>query len=183
MKKALVLVLILGLFVGVLAVAGCGEKKKTVETPFGDVTIDEESGDVSVGEGDVDISEDEGEVTIETDEGEVTYKGGEGEPSEEDLGVPIYPDAEYVEGSGGSGSASGSEGTTVYAGGEWTTDDDFDEVVGWYTDKLGDPDMTTSEGGVDTAIWMEGDMSTDITTVTVSNEDGEVKIAIGRIAG
>ena len=181
MRKALVLILILGLFVGLLAVVGCGGKK-TVETPFGDVTVDEESGEVSLDNGKVDISEDKGEVTIETEEGEVTYKGGEGEPSEKDLGAPIYPDAEYVPGSGGSGSASGSEGTTTYASGEWTTGDDFDEVVDWYTGKLGAPDMTSSEGGVDTAIWMQGDMSTDITTVSVTNEGGEVKITIGRIA-
>lgn len=165
MKKWMIMFLVLGLFMGLLAVAGCGGEAE--ETSSGEVTVGEE------GES----------VTMETEEGTVTYEGGEDEPSEEDLGVPIYPGAEYVSGSGGSATATTEEGATLYAGGEWITDNGIDEVVDWYTDKLGDPDYTTSEGGQKSVIWMKGDTSDNITTVTITEEDGEVKITIGRISG
>lgn len=167
MKKLLVLSLILGLFVVLVAVAGCGEKKTSIELPGGEK---------------VKVEEDGGRVTLKGEEGETTYESGEKEPTEKDLGVPIYPDADYVPGSGGTVTATSEGETTVYAGGEWTTDDDFDEVVDWYSKKMGDPTYTVSEGGTKSAVWMVGDgMEENVTTVTVSEEGGEVTITIGRI--
>lgn len=167
MKKLLVLSLILGLFVGMVTVVGCGEKKTSIELPGGE---------------EVKVEEDGGKVTLKGEEGETTYESGEEEPTEKDIGVPTYPDADYVSGSGGTATATSEGETTVYAGGEWTTDDDFDEVVGWYSDKLGDPMYTGSEGGTKSAAWIVGDnMEENVTTVTVSEEDGEVTITIGRI--
>ncbi len=174
MKRLLVLLMLVALLAGLFVIAGCGDDKKTVETPFGDVTIEEEDGEFSIDGG-------EGEVTFETDEGDVSYEYSDEVPSEKDLGAPIYPDAEYVPGSGGvvSGSSEGEEFTT--AGAEFTTDDSFDDVVDFYTDEIGEPffmEETTKE-----ATWMVEPSAQEIVTVTVTDEDGEVLIYIGRMGG
>jgi hypothetical protein len=160
LKKALVLILALALAVAVIAIAGCGGDE-TIETPIGDVTVEE----------------DNGSVTIETEEGELTAEGGEGEPSEADLGVPIYPDAEYVEGSGYSGTISDETGSFSSAGGEWTTSDSYDDVVAFYTDELGAP-----LSDIDGTTWILGDAAgDDVATVVVEESGGEVLITIGRL--
>ena len=167
MKRLLVISLILGLFVGLVAMSGCGKKETTVKLPGGE---------------EVEVQEDGGKVTVETEEGETTYESGEEEPTERELGVPIYPDADYVAGSGGTASATSEGETTVYAGGEWTTEDDFDEVVDWYANELGAPTYTSSEGGTKSAAWIIGDEE-NVTTVNITEEDGEVTITIGKIGG
>jgi len=166
MKRLLVISLVLGLFVSLVAVSGCGKKETSVKLPGGE---------------EVQVEEDGGKVTIEGEEGKTTFEGGEKEPTEKDLGVPIYPDADFVPGSGGAATATSEGQTTIYAGGQWTTKDDFEEVVGWYSGKLGEPMYTTSEGGTKSAAWMMGDMEEDVTTVTVEEEGGKVTITIGRI--
>lgn len=167
MKKLLVLSLILGLCVALVAVTGCGKKESSVELPGGE---------------EVQVEEDGGKVTIESEEGKTTYEGGEKEPTEEDLGVPIYPDSDFVPGSGGAATATSEGQTTIYAGGQWTTEDDFEDVVDWYSGKLGEPMYTTSEGGTNSAAWMIGDMEGEnVTTVTIEEEAGKVTITIGRI--
>ncbi|MBC7247253.1 MAG: hypothetical protein H5T73_05695 [Actinobacteria bacterium] len=166
MKKLLVLSMILGLCVALVAVTGCGKKETSVKLPGGE---------------EVQVEEDGGKVTIESEEGRTTYESGEKEPTEKDLGVPVYPDADYVPGSGGTASATSGGQASVYAGGQWTTKDDFDEVVGWYSGKLGEPMYTTSEGGTKSAGWMIGDMEENFTTVTVEEEAGKVTITIGKI--
>jgi len=151
--------------VAVLAVsAGCGDKK-TVDTPFGEVTAEDDGGT----------------ITYETEEGDVTYDYSDKAPSEDDLGAPVYPDAEYVPGSGGVVTGSGPEGKFTTAGAEFTTSDDFDEVVEFYNDEMGDPlivDETTME-----ATWMKEMSDGSVVTVTVTDEGGEVLIYIGRLGG
>ncbi|MEW6552900.1 MAG: hypothetical protein AB1384_01260 [Actinomycetota bacterium] len=164
MKKTLVLLMLLGLVAGLIFATGCGDKK-TVETPFGDVTVEEDGG----------------EITYETDEGDISYDVSDKAPSEDDLGAPIYPDAEYVPGSGGVVSASGEEGDFTTAGGEFTTGDSFDDVVGFYTDELGDPLITDTATGE--ATWMVDLSDESVVTVTVTDEGGEVLIYIGRLSG
>jgi len=156
--------MLLALVAGLVVIAGCGDKK-TVDTPLGEVTVEEE----------------DGEVTYETDDGDVTYDYSDKAPSEDDLGAPIYPDADYVPGSGGVVSSSGPEGEFTTAGAEFTTSDDFADIVEFYTDELGEPlfvDETAME-----ATWMM-DLSDDsVVTVTVTDEGGEVLIYIGRLGG
>jgi hypothetical protein len=166
MKKLLVVSLVLGLFISLVAVSGCGKKETSIENPRGEKGKFEEEG---------------GKVTIEGEEGKTTYEGGEKEPTEQDLGVPIYPDADFVPGSGGAATATSEGQTTIYAGGQWTTKDGFEKVVSWYSGKLGEPMYTTSEGGTKSAAWMIGEMEENITTVTVEEEGGKVTITIGRI--
>jgi hypothetical protein len=165
LKKTLVLLMLLGLVAGLVVATGCGGDKKTVETQFGDVTVEEDSG----------------EVTYETGKGDVTYNTSDEAPSEEDLGAPIYPDAEYVPGSGGVVSASGGEGDFTTAGGEFTTSDSFADVVDFYNGELGEPlitDPTTNE-----TTWMLDLDDGSVVTVTVTDEGGDVLIYIGRLGG
>ncbi len=161
MRKVLVLLFIMALVAGLLAIAGCGSDETTIKTP----------------EGEVKVTEDNGEVTIEDGGDTTTYETSEKAPSEKDLGVPIYPDAEYVAGSGGSVSVGGEFSG---AAGDFTTGDSFDDVVSFYTDELGPPlymETTTGE-----ATWlMENDDGTT-STVSVMDEDGEVLITLARAA-
>lgn len=167
MKKLLVISLVLGLLAALVAVSGCGKKESSVKLPGGEEVKVEEGG---------------GKVTIEGEGGKTTYEGGEKEPTEKDLGVPIYPGAEFVPGSGGTATATSEGETAVYAGGEWTTEDDFEEVVDWYNKKLGQSALVTSEGGTKSAVWLVGgETEKNITTVSVEEEGGKVKISIGRM--
>jgi len=165
LKKALILLMLLGLVVSLVAIAGCGDKKTTIKTPEGDVTVEEDGG----------------EVTYETDEGDVTYDVSDDAPTEDELGAPIYPDADYVPGSGGTSTATGPEGDFMAAGAEFTTSDSYDDVLSFYKDELGEPMIEDS--AMKETSWMmeEGDGS--IVTVTVTDEGGEVLIYIGRMGG
>jgi hypothetical protein len=58
-------------------------------------------------------------------------------PTKAELGAPIYPGSEYVEGSGGTMTGTGEEGEFATAAAEFTTKDSFNEVVAWYTAELG----------------------------------------------
>lgn len=165
MKKAMIILTVLALAVSLVWLAGCGKKETTIETPEGKVKVTEEGG----------------EVTYETEEGEGKYKVTEEEPSEEELGAPVYPDAEYVEGSGGTVTGTSEEGEFTTSGAEYRTKDSFEKVVDWYKDKLGAPmymDTTANE-----ASWMINVSEKEVVVVTVSEEEGEVTISIGRMTG
>jgi len=181
MKRALMLFMLLGLVVGLLAITGCGGKKTTIETPEGEITVGQEGGEATyeTGEGQVTVKEGEGESTVANGEGAIT--SSDKPPTEEQLGAPIYPDAGYVPGSGGTASATGAEGQFTTAGGEWTTKDAYDKVVSWYKGKLGNP--TYEETSTKKTTWMISEGEESFSVVTVSVENGEVKISIGRMAG
>jgi hypothetical protein len=166
LKKTLVLLMLLGLVAGLIVAAGCGGDKTTVKIPGGE---------------EVTVEEDGGEVTYQTDEGEVTYETSDKPPTEADLGAPIYPDAEYVPGSGGTASATSPEGEFATAGAEFTTEDSYDDVVGFYTDELGAP--MYEDTAMKEATWMLQINEESFTVVTVTEEGGEVIISIGRMAG
>ncbi|MDI6874227.1 hypothetical protein [Candidatus Solincola sp.] len=164
MKKLLAIVVCLGLVSVLLVLAGCGKKETTIKTP----------------EGEVSVEEGEGKVTFRGEEGEVTYEATEKAPTEEELGAPIYPGAEYVEGTGGTvkGTSEGQAITT--AGGQFTTGDGIEEVISWYESKLGAP-MYESTSPRE-ASWM---MSSEdhVVTVSVTEEDGKTSITIARLSG
>jgi hypothetical protein len=167
LKKAIVILMLLGLVAGLLAitVTGCGDDKSTVKTPYGDVTVEEDGG----------------QVTYQTEEGDVSYDVSDKPPTEAELGAPIYPDAEYVPGSGGTVSATGAEGEFTTAGAEFTTSDSIADVLDFYIGELGEPsfqDPTTGE-----ASWMLDMGEESFTVVTITDEGGEVSITIGRMAG
>ena len=99
------------------------------------------------------------------------------------MGVPIYPGAQYVAGSGTSYTLNDGSGTSG-ASGSWTTSDSYDKVVSFYTDRLGAPITSSDEQGR-VAVWLK---STDqsISTVTAkenSPESGKVTLEIGMMSG
>ncbi len=118
-------------------------------------------------------------TTIETPQGNLNLQ--DQAPTEAQLGVAIYPGAQYVAGSGGSYTQSdGSSG----ASGTWTTKDSFDKVVSFYTNKLGAP-ISSSEDTGRVAVWMMSS-SDSISTVTAtenSPSNGQVSISIGMLKG
>lgn len=164
MKKALILMLAVGLAIGMLAVVGCGDKTTTIKTPEGEITYDQNNGDT--------------EVTY----GGETYKSSEKAPTEAELGVAIYPGATYVEGSGGSGSGSTQQGQAAWASGEFTTSDSFDTVVSWYKNKLGEP-LLVETTGEKQATWIVNKGQESTTTVAVTVEGTKTLITISSLAG
>ena len=163
MRKALVLIMAIGLAVALLAIAGCGSDSTTIQTPEGEVTFEEDGGTIT-------FEGEEGSATI-TDE----------PPTEAQLGVAVYPGAEYVPGSGMSMTGSGEEGAGAVVTASYTTSDSYDEVVAWYTDELGQEAFEMTAGGVQEASWILGDEETDFITVSVAVEDGEVVILLNRV--
>jgi hypothetical protein len=163
LKRLLAVVLCLGLLSALVLLAGCGKKETTIKTPEGEVSVEE-------GEG--------GTVTFRGEEGEVTYRASGEAPTEEELGAPIYPGAEYVEGSGGTvtGTNEGQEITT--ASGEFTTGDHIDKVISWYRGKLGAPMTETSSPRE--ASWLES-AENYIVSVTVAEEEGKTTITITKM--
>ncbi|MBC7252498.1 MAG: hypothetical protein H5T72_00825 [Actinobacteria bacterium] len=165
MRRLLAVILCLGLLSVMVLSAGCGKEETTIKTPEGEVSVEE-------GEG--------GTVTFRGEEGEVTYRASREAPTEEELGAPIYPGAEYVEGSGGTveGTSEGQEIST--AGAEFTTDDPIEKVISWYREEIGVP--TYENTSPREASWLISTEDT-ATTVSVSEEDGRTLISITSISG
>ncbi len=159
LKKFLIVLLGLGLAAGLMFLGGCGKKETTIKTPEGEVKVEEEGG----------------EVTIRTEEGETVYRQTTEAPTEEELGAPIYPDAEYVPGSGVTATGAGEGQKISTAAAEFRTEDDFDEVLAWYEGKLGKADIETSEPRA--AMWGKYE-DTGGVTVRIEEQEGEVVIYI-----
>ncbi len=126
---------------------------------------------------------DNASTTVSTPEGDLNIQGGGQAPTEAQLGISIYPGAQYVAGSGGSYSLNDSSGTSG-ASGSWTTQDSFDKVVNYYTGLLGAPITSSDEQG-QVAVWLKSTDSS-ITTVTAkenSPSGGQVTIEIGMMTG
>ena len=160
MKRAAVLLLTAGLLAGMVALVGCGEKKTTLETPEGRVEVSEEGG---------------GKITYKTGEGEATYEQATEVPSEEELGAPVYPGAEFNEKGSGSVTGSSAEGKYSSLVAEFAAKDDFDKVFSWYKGRLGEPLYV--DGAAREANWSKVEGSR-IISVSIQGEDGGVKIII-----
>ncbi len=122
-------------------------------------------------------------TNVNTPEGNLNVQGGGQAPTEAQLGVPIYPGAQYVAGSGGSYTLNDGSGTSG-ASGSWTTSDSFAKVVSFYTDKLGAPITSSDEQG-QVAVWLKSS-DKSISTVTAkenSPSNGQVAIEIGVMTG
>jgi hypothetical protein len=167
----LVLLFIMALVAGLLAIAGCGDDKTTVKTPFGDVEVSEEDGEFT-------IEGEEDSVTFETEEGDYTYEGSEKPPTEAELGVAVYPDADYVQGSGVTGTATTPEGQITTATAEFTTSDSFDDVVSFYEGELGQPLYISTSAGE--ANWTADMGDGSFLSVNVTTDGGETGIIIVR---
>ena len=113
---------------------------------------------------------------------EGNYIVSEEAPTEEQLGVPIYPGAKLVPGSGGMTGSGGGAGDVTNVGGIYETDDGFDRVVVWYTDKLGQP-FSEIPGEAKETTWMIGQGSDDIIVVSIIKKGGRASISINRMSG
>ncbi|WP_287153092.1 hypothetical protein [Candidatus Solincola tengchongensis] len=164
-KRLAVVFFCLGLVSLLAFMAGCGKKERTIKTPEGEISVEEGGG---------------GKVTFKGEEGETTYQALGEAPTEEELGAPIYPGAQYVQGTGGTVKGT-SEGEAVSTtGGQFTTDDPIDKVISWYEGKLGAPVYQSTSPRE--ASWMMGSEK-DIVTVSVAEEDGKTTITIARLSG
>lgn len=142
--------------------AGCGGGQKEAEL---DYTVEQ------TGEGGQ-----PGKIVIEGgEEGDTTLETSETVPTEQDLGVPIYPGAEYVPGSGQALKASRGEGQLFFTGAEFTTADGFEQVTAFYGEKLEQP---PSQTGGTAADWLFKDEAGRIYLVSVEATEGKVKITI-----
>jgi len=151
LKKILAGALTIGLLAAVLQVTGCGAK-----------TTPGKSGDQAQGA-------EEGNYTV-----------SEQAPTEEQLGVPIYPGAQLVPGSGGVTTSGGSEGDVTNVGAIYETDDGLDEVVAWYTGKLGQPfSQTVTE--IRETNWMITPNAALIIVVSVIDKSDRTSISINRM--
>ena len=159
MRKIISLALVCALFVGVILVVGCGSKEQTVKIGDEEVTVTEE------GEG--------GDVTVESEEGEATYSS---EVSEEDLGAPIYPDAELDKDASASVETTSQDGEGTWTAATFLTGDSVSEVVAWYRDKLSGEqnfmDMSYSAEGEEMGMFTFGSAE-ETTSVTISADDME----------
>ena len=164
MRKMILAIFLSTLVLSLMVAAGCGDEA-SVETPQGSVQVEQEDGN--------------DKIVIEEGDESATLEQPREAPSEDDLGAPIYPGAEYdAENSGivnySSGDASAFSGTARFV-----SEDSFSTVVDWYRGELGEPASTTSE----TADWLLGDISTgNYTAVHVEKGDGVTKIDISHMA-
>jgi hypothetical protein len=123
---------------------------------------------------------DDSTTTVVTPEGEATLS--DKPPGEAELGVPLYPDAEYIPESGGTLTGSTEEGEFATASASYKTEDDFEEVVAWYTERLGEPSYMSREDPRE-ANWMNIAESGEVVVVSIDEDEGEVTISIGRMSG
>jgi len=146
-RKALVLILVIGMAVTIIALAGCGgDDTTTVTIPGGEATLSDKP------------------------------------PGEAELGVPIYPDAQYIPESGSTMTGSTEEGEFVTASASFKTEDDFEDVVAWYIERLGEPSYLSREEPKE-ANWMHIAESGEVIVVSIDDDEDEVVISIGRMSG
>ena len=93
-------------------------------------------------------------ITTETDKGTQTSEESEELPTEEELGVPLYPGAKVYPESSGKITTTTQGDTKEFIGVNLVTNDAYPEVVAWYREKLsgmpGFVDMTASSGSENT---------------------------------
>lgn len=189
MKKILIMVLILCIIATLAFLAGCGGgedggNKSSSESGTG-ADGEEQAGATEGGEREITVEESQGEgeggtVTLEGENGEeTTIEVQEQAPSEEALGAPIYPNSQYIEGSGVSGTTTSGDKELTASGAEFTTSDDISKVVNWYKGELGEPMSASAE----VTTWMFQDQDGAITTVVVELFEGKTKITIAKVSG
>ncbi|WP_287153090.1 hypothetical protein [Candidatus Solincola tengchongensis] len=163
--------------------AGCGGKGSpaTEEPALGEVGPEAaEEEDMTATDSGTDALEGGEAFTHITEGGEVAYQVSREAPAEEELGVPLYPGAAYVAGSGGSVSGSSSEGAFTTIGGEYRTKDPFGSVFQWYRERLGEPLVYRPEQ--DMATWNRAEEGRMV-VVGLRREGGETAILIYSLKG
>lgn len=169
LKKTITLLLMLVLVAVSAFIAGCGNDDggKTIEDEGRRITVDEREEGES------------GKVTVEGEQGEATIEVQEEDVTEEALGVPFYPGAEFVPGSGLSSTTASGEKESTFIGAEFVTGDPIQKVVDWYTAALGETDEDTPE----VKVWGFQDQEGFMHLVKAEMDGGRVKITIFKMGG
>lgn len=130
----------------------------------------------------VTVTDKEIDVKVKTPEGDVESKVSDDVPTEAELGLPVYPDAEIDEETSGSVETTTEEGTATFKGVSLITDDDFDAVVAWYREKLsgmaGFFDMTMGQADSGTAVFSVGTDKTYKVVTIEKSASGNTKINV-----
>lgn len=167
MRKVLVLLLVAAMVMGIVVLAGCGEKKVTIEDD----------------EGSVDVTEKDGEATITGEKGE---KYRTKEIDEKDLGIPIYPGTKVQEGTAASVTPEDTDESRSIAILE--TKDSVSKVSAWYKDKLsgkpGFTDTSMASEGVEVGMFsfQDGDQLKSV-IVGLNDETGMTEIVLSSASG
>lgn len=120
-----------------------------------------------------------GSITVNENGEPATMEKMTNAPTEAELGASIYPGATFDAENSGMVSSSNQEGQAFAGTAQFLTNDDFEKVVAFYQDKLGEPAARTSTS----AGWWIGDVTTgNYTAVQVEQGDGNVKISIARVS-
>jgi len=169
LRKTLILLWAVLLAFAIVSAFGCGGGGDTGEATEEKVTLQQQD---EAGKG--------GKVTVEGGEGEKTYEVGEERiPSEEELGAPIYPGAEYVPGSGVPAKISTESGETTLIKAEFRTSKSPSKVIEWYKTKLGDPPVSEEEE----TYWVYANEAGDRIIVKIRQEGKGSIIYIGKASG
>lgn len=149
--------------------AGCGNSggnesgKTTLKTPQGEVTVEDQGGSITVNEGGESATMSQSTVA----------------PTEDELGVPIYPGSTFdAEDSGRVDYSAG--GSQVYAGtAVFLTGDDVLKVMDWYANKLGEPQVSSATA----ADWLVGELASgNYSAIHIEQEGSQTRIAITHMA-
>ncbi|MEJ5186008.1 MAG: hypothetical protein WHT46_02870 [Candidatus Geothermincolales bacterium] len=104
-------------------------------------------------------------------------------PSLDEIGLPLYPGSEYVEGSGGSYVAAGDRGNFESKSIAYRTTDPFDKVLQWYRERLGDPTAQYSTESEREAHWSINEGENVTLFLSLRGAQGIVLIEMGRLSG
>lgn len=172
--SAVVVALIGSLVFCLFTLGGCGRKQEAEgqeedQAPQVSVERTDESGGSVVVEGTSPSGE---QVQAKVDVKKV-------EPTEQDLGAPIYPKAQFSQESGADATVSAGDKELRVVAADFVTGDSYRAVVDWYRKKLGEPLMSLAEE----TTWIKGGDEKSMVTVVVRVQDGKTWINIRKLAG
>jgi ABC-type enterochelin transport system substrate-binding protein len=151
-----------GLAATMLVLGACAKKSTTVNTPGGNVTVEQNAGGQT--------------TTVTSKEGKVTV--GKGAVDVASLGLPVYPGAKQDENAMSmTGSSKTGSGSFVML----TTDDPFDKVYDYYKSQMpaGSEKMKVASGDTQMASFQVGESAAKETkSVTISSAKGKTTIQL-----
>jgi hypothetical protein len=167
-------ILVLAVLLSGTLLSGCGknrqeEEKEEVQQPQVSVEKVDESGGSVVFEGTGPSGEPaQGRVDVRKER-----------PTEEDLGAPVYPKAQYSQDSGTDATVSAGDKELRIVAADFVSGDPYRTVVEWYRKKLGEPLMSLAEE----TTWIKSGGERSMVTVAVRVQEGKTWINIRRLTG
>jgi hypothetical protein len=167
-------ILVLTVLLSGILLAGCGKKAQSEgqeETGQPQVSVEkvDESGGSVVFEGTGPSGEPaQGRVDVRKER-----------PTEEDLGAPVYPKAQYSQDSGTDATVSAGGKELRIVASDFVSGDPYRTVVEWYRKKLGEPLISLAEE----TTWIKSGGERSMVTVAVRHQEGKTWINIRRLTG